>query len=342
MIWPSLEYWWLIPTALILDLALGDPKLPWRHPVCWIGGLIEQLESVARRCGGGRAAGALAVAAAVGLVGYVVFAPISLPGLIGMLFALYLSWAGLALGGLLRAGERTLRVFENGSLPDAQEALSMLVSRDTTVQDFPTLRKSLADTLSENLTDAVIAPLFWLAVGGPVGLWCYKTVSTFDSMWGYKTERWRRLGWAGARLDDVLAYVPARLSVIFLRLADLVFRVAARHDGRWPGFRTVAAQARGMASPNAGWPMTAAAWLLGGRMGGPTVYFGELVDKPWVGPPAAEARPWEAARLRALCGLIRQASLLGAGVIYIVWLGCTILWWARTLLPSHLPYIQAL
>lgn len=337
MVWPTPEYWWLIPTALALDLIWADPRFPWRHPVCWIGRMIELLEPVARRAGGGRAAGALAVAATVGLVGYVVYALVSLPGLLGMLFSLYLSWAGLAVGGLLRAGEQTLRVYEKGSLPEAQEALSMLVSRDTTVQDFPMLRKSLADTLSENLTDAAIAPLFWLAVGGPVVLWCYKTVSTFDSMWGYKTKRWRDLGWAGARLDDVLAFVPARLSVVFLRLADLVFRIASRHGGRWPGFRAVAVQAGGMASPNSGWSMAGAAWLLGGRMGGPTVYFGELVDKPWVGPPAAEAQPWNSARLRALCVTIRQAAVVGAGVIYALWLGGMAAWTLR--IPSGMPLV---
>ena len=194
-----------------------------------------------------------------GVSGLTVWLLISLP-LLGALPAVYLAWAGLAMGSLLDTGREVLLRVETYPEPEARQALSWLVSRDTSRMDRPLMRKTLADTLSENFTDALLAPFFWLLLAGPVGLWMYKAVSTTDSMWGYLTERWRRLGWAGARADDCLAFIPARLSVAALWWTDILLRrlrPAARiWDGPWPGFRMVARQAVGMPSPNSGWSMT--------------------------------------------------------------------------------------
>lgn len=311
----GVEYWWLFPLAFGLDMALGDPPLPWRHPVCWVGWLLNRLETLGRVLGGSRPVGALCLAVLVFGTAVAVQALIALP-VLGMLFALYLAYAGLAARALLQTFDEVLEAVEHKPLPEAQKALSMLVSRDTTVQDRPQLRKSLADTLTENVSDAVVAPMFWLLLGGPVALWMYKAVSTTDSMWGYKTARWLTLGWAGARLDDVLAFIPARLGVLFLWMADCASGVTAGFGGRWPGLVVIARQAGGMESPNSGWPMAAGAWLLGSRMGGPTLYFGSMVDKPWVGLPAEEAAPWDEQRLRALGRLVRLAAWIGAGCMY--------------------------
>ena len=173
------ECWWLAPAALILDLWLGDPDLPWRHPVCAVGKLLDKLEAPARnfmRAGGpeaervrGRFAGAVALAVLVGFTGLAVWGLVSLP-VLGGLLALYLAWAGLAMGSLLRTGREVLRRVENYEEAEARAALSWLVSRDTSTMDRPLMRKTLADTLSENLTDAFMAPFFWLLVGGPVVL----------------------------------------------------------------------------------------------------------------------------------------------------------------------------
>lgn len=389
------ECWWLAPLALLLDLRLGDPKLPWPHPVCVVGRLLGRLEAPARRWaeqGGkeglprrGRLAGLCALLALVCCTGLAVLLLIGLP-LLGPLLAVYLAWAGLALGSLLDTGREVLRRVETRPVPEAREAMSWLVSRDTSRMERPLLRKTLADTLSENLTDALLAPFFWLLLAGPVGLWCYKAVSTTDSMWGYMTEKWRWLGWAGARGDDLLAFVPARLSVVAIRLTDCCFRggllllrasarlkpgagkkrdqavsaaqsspgprtqretkcpsgqaegfrpwrqcrrrikkavtragAALPWDGAWPGFGVVARQAAGMPSPNSGWPMTACAWLCGARMAGPSVYFGALTRKPWLGPPESAAAAWDAARLLALCSLLRYSAVCGA---LLLWLGC--------------------
>ena len=271
-------------------------------------------------------AGAVALAILVGLTGLAVWGLVSLP-VLGGLLALYLAWAGLAMGSLLRTGREVLRRVENYEEAEARAALSWLVSRDTSTMDRPLMRKTLADTLSENLTDAFMAPFFWLLVGGPVAMWCYKAVSTTDSMWGYVTEKWRWLGWAGARGDDALAFVPARLSACAAWLADwcaarLRFLPSAIlpkavWQGRWPGMRVVAQQAAGMPSPNSGWSMTACAWLCGARMGGPSVYFGTHTPKPWLGPEQAEAAPWDHARLLALCELLRYSALCGGLTLWL-------------------------
>jgi len=374
--WSVWECWWLAPVALVLDLWLGDPALPWRHPVCLVGKALDWLERPARRfmlaagagqerCRG-RLAGALALLALAACTGFTVWVVVSLP-LVGLLAAVYLAWAGLAMGSLLQTGELVLERVEQAPEAEAREALSWLVSRDTSAMDRPLMRKTLADTLSENLTDAFTAPFFWLLVGGPVALWCYKAVSTTDSMWGYMTEKWRWLGWAGARADDGLAFVPARLAALSAALVHALFLLRQRFEaiyldagrngarggarggardggcggtapwfryfpgrwpGRWPGLAVVARQASGMPSPNSGWPMTACAWLCGARMAGPSVYFGELVDKPWLGPPPDKGLPgassavWDAHRLLILCDLLRQSALYGGLVLWALTLVC--------------------
>lgn len=327
------ECWWLAPLAVAMDLALGDPQLPWRHPVCAVGRLLDILERPARRCmeqgspgrkaARGRLAGAVALVILVGAVCVVTGALIALP-VLGTLAAIYLAWAGLAMGSLLSTGREVLIRVEHSAVGEARQALSWLVSRETADMERPLMRKTLADTLSENLTDAFVAPLFWLLVAGPIGLWGYKAVSTADSMWGYVTEKWRFLGWAGARADDVLAFVPARISVCLVFVTDVVARIGVLRGtsrpwtGHWPGWHVLAQQARGMPSPNSGWSMTACAWLCGARMAGPSVYFGTYTPKPWLGPDVAH--PWDAERLKALCSLLRRTAIVGGAVLCLAFL----------------------
>ncbi len=317
MTWPVLELWWLIPVAVGLDYIFGDPPMPWGHPVRLIGRVFNYLEKWARSVGSDRVAGLVCLVLVAGVAGYAVRLLCAFPGA-GIAAALYFSYAGLAFGCLLREGRKVLDVIENGTLDEARRALSMLVSRDTSMQDASALRRSLADTLSENFTDAFVAPLFWLCFTGPAGLWMYKTVSTMDSMWGYKTPEWRDLGFAGARLDDILAYIPARLSVVFIRLASIGVSWTMP-GGSWPGFATIFRQAAHMESPNSGCSMTALAWLAGTPMGGPTVYFGELKDKPWLGPwfaPGTTPPEWTTPKLEALMDLMKYAALWGTALTW--------------------------
>lgn len=337
------DCWLIAPTALIMDVLLGDPPLPWRHPVCAVGALLSRLEKPARqyaehliplvsRQTALRLAGLVCVLLLVLATALVIRLSLAAAALLPgdfpqFLLAVYWAWAGLALGCLVQTGATVRMHVELFPLPAARKALSWLVSRDTSGMDRPLMRKTLADTLSENFTDAGTAPLFWLIVGGPVALWCYKAVSTTDSMWGYLTPRWRHLGWAGARGDDLLAFIPARLSALLLGLTDVCARSAARllpccaaalrpWDGRWPGLSRIRQDAAGMPSPNSGWSMSACAWLCRARQGGPSVYFGELVHKEWLGPPPEEAAPWDEARLVMLHRLLLTGMCIGGTALW--------------------------
>ncbi|TVM16960.1 cobalamin biosynthesis protein CobD [Oceanidesulfovibrio indonesiensis] len=284
--------------ALALDILVGDPRgLP--HPVVGLGRLASWWERLSRRLSwGARGAGAV-LAGGFGtllLAGFAGSVAWYLSGLdyVGPLIALYLAWSGLALGGLLREAHAAFRVVETGTLPEARRAVSMLVSRDTSTMEAPALRKALAETLAENLNDGLTAPFFYLILLGPAGLWAYKAVSTLDSMWGYRTPEYEHFGKVAARLDDVLAFIPARLTALGMLLAAVVAGPVGLQPRRLlQVLRGVRRDARKTSSPNAGWPMAAAAWIFGAPMGGRAVYFGEWVNKPVLGPVEQSGMPTE-------------------------------------------------
>jgi len=295
----------LAALAVCLDLLLGDPP-GWPHPVRAIGAAYDVLDRLADRlCLRTRwfgAAGVLAVAATAGTVAALAA---RLPG-IGWLLALYFAYAGLALGGLLGEGRRAARFLEANDLEAARKVVAGLVSRDVSRLDAAGLWRGPAESVAENANDAFAAPLFWLVLGGPGGLWAYKAVSTADSMWGYRTDRYDRLGWFGARADDALAWAPARLTVLGMLAAAWLLGA-----GRGVRLRDIVADAGKSASPNAGWPMAAGAWLCGGGMGGASVYFGRTVEKPRLGP---DGGVWDAKRFALLSRLV----LFTGGIVVVI------------------------
>jgi len=299
--------WTLLPlAAVLLDLLLGDPP-GWPHPVRLLGKAAAELSPLVRS-GAARTQTVKGAAAAVLLVwaaGGTAWFLAALPW-VGFLLALYLAYAGLALGQLLREGRGVLEHLERNDLPGARRALAQLVTRETRDMDARALRRGLAETLAENLNDAFAAPFLFLAVGGPAWLWGYKTVSTLDSMWGYKTAEWKHAGWFAARADDVLAWLPARITAFMLLLAGGLLRLNWR-----AAYAHLLEDAGKTESPNAGWPMAAAAWLCGAAVGGPATYFGVLKDKPVLGPAGTE---WTDEGLRSLLVLCRTAGLLLAAL----------------------------
>ncbi|MDR2891495.1 MAG: cobalamin biosynthesis protein [Deltaproteobacteria bacterium] len=341
---------WLPVLALGLDLLLGDPRcLP--HPVNLIGRLLDQLQKPLLRLEKHqRPGGVLALICALAVSGLIALLLLNLgnlfgfASLLGALAALYLAWSGLALGCLLREGEKARQVLlcldkaqqaldlpcldniekseaqqtseVQQALDEARHAVGMLVSRDVSKLDSVALYRTLAESLSENFNDAFVAPFFWLLLGGPVGLWVYKCASTADSRWGYKHEPWTHIGWAAARLDDVLAWLPARISAGLLFMSRREVRCwlglddeSSEGGSGWPGWAVLRRDAAKMESPNAGWSMAAAAWLHGAGMGGPAVYAGKLKMKPWLGPESAQT--WDARRIKNLLQHLRRAGLLG-------------------------------
>ncbi len=302
----SYVFAFIIPlVAVILDSLFGDPQsMP--HPVRYIGQGLDIFEASARRVKlNMRVAGWTAVllfsVGAWSIAEYLIAIPY-----LGVLIALYLGYAGLALGCLVKDARRVASLLDTGDLPGARQALSMLVSRDTSALDPNDVRRTLAETVSENLNDGFVAPMFYLAIFGPGGLWAYKVVSTMDSMWGYRTDRYKDLGYAAAKTDDVLAFIPARITAWILLL------VGKKHGLAYEEAKAnFAADAETMESPNAGWPMAATAWLFGGQMGGKAIYFGEEKEKPILGPIG---KMWDKHMIRSLITTCKSSGHMAAWI----------------------------
>lgn len=332
--WNPAALWWLPLAALALDLAVGDPpKLP--HPVRVIARLAQRLEKLLRPRLEALDAGAAATALVLAFSGGAAYLALLLPKAAALTAWLYLSFTGLALGQLLREGKKALRLLRAAeqeadaalrdnredfpALEAARAAIQQLVRRDVGNADSAFLSRTLAETLSENLNNAFVAPFFWLMVGGPVMLWLYKAASTLNSFWGYSHEPWARFGTAAAKINDLLAFAPARLTALALRLCAPF--CGAR--GVWPGWFFVASQARATTSPNAGWPMAACAWLHAAPMCGSAVHAGAVERKPLLGPASGS---WTTPALACLLRHIGAAGLLAALFLWLAGVAIALPW----------------
>ena len=254
--------------AMVLDALLGEPKWLWSrlpHPAVVIGRAVGVLD--ARMNDDTRGAGAFAVS--IMLVGAIAL------GL--MLMVLPGIWAEVIVGAVLLAQkslvEHVQRVGDalRLSLGEARRAVAMIVGRDVRDMDAPAVARGAIESAAENLSDGVIAPAFWFAIGGLPGLLAYKIVNTADSMIGYRTPKYENFGWAAAKLDDILNWIPARLTAL------LIWGITRR--GSWGD---IAADASLHRSPNAGWPEAAMAPALGVSLSGPRSYDGVIEDFDWV------------------------------------------------------------
>lgn len=313
---------YLILAAFLLDALIGDPpRLP--HPVRLIGRVIDRLEKVLRRVLARRLrlAGIFLTALVVGgtwATGVAIWQGAARfgsgwPALLAALLLIYLAATTIASRELLlRVGE----VLRCDDLEQARRLVSQLVGRDTAQLDAAGIRRAALETLAENASDGIVAPLFYLGLGGlPLAL-AYKAVNTLDSMVGYKNERYRELGWAAARLDDLANYLPARLTALLIILAAWLLDQGRPQRAR-SAWRIMRRDGRNHASPNSGIPEAALAGALGIQLGGPTSYFGKMQDKPFIGenqqsdlraagPPALRI-----IRLTSLLALLTAVLLAG-------------------------------
>ncbi|MFN4171927.1 MAG: adenosylcobinamide-phosphate synthase CbiB [Pseudorhodobacter sp.] len=263
----------LLLLALLLDAAAGEPRAiwdRWPHPAVLMGRAVGWVDArfnqgQARRLKGALAMAGLAVAA--GLTGWAI-ALVPDFGLLEVLVAAVLL-AQRSLVQHVQAVGDALRL----SLGDGRQAVAMIVGRDTGAMQPPDVARAAIESAAENLSDGVVAPAFWFLIGGLPGLMIYKITNTADSMIGHRTPRHEAFGWAAARLDDVLNWVPARITAALIALAH-------GHVTPAPILRDAVLHR----SPNAGWPEAAMAVVLNTSLSGPRSYHGTWQDFPWVWP----------------------------------------------------------
>ena len=273
----------------VLDLILGDPQwMP--HPVVGFGKMIALGEKQLNKGSHRKLKGALLAIFLVALVFVVIFILdqqlSNLNALLSITFRTLIIFWCLAGTTLIREVRQTFLAVDR-SLEEGRKQVARIVGRDTTQLSAQEIRTAALETLAENLSDGVIAPLFWLAIGGVPGMLTYKMVNTLDSMIGYKTDRYRDFGCFAARLDDVANYLPARLTA-FLMIVPKLMTINTHHGSKlftfhFSLFTFVHENGRRHASPNSGYPEAALAGILNCRFGGPHTYFGQLFDKPYIG-----------------------------------------------------------
>jgi adenosylcobinamide-phosphate synthase len=310
----------LLALAVAIDFAAGDPVYA-GHPVRLIGRTLERLESALRSVSADGYLGGIVlfiVLSAVWVLGLslAVVSVSSVSTIVGWAAHLFLLYSFLALGDLLRHGWRIERALRRGDRDAARSAVSRLVGRDTDRMDEAACRRAAIESLSENLTDGFVSPLCWYVVAGIPGLALFKVVSTMDSMVGYKTPRYLRFGWCGARLDDVMNFVPARLTFCLVAATAAVLpgysgmkaiRVGWSQHGLLPG-------------PNAGWSEAATAGALQRKLVGPIRVHGQAVTDVWLGDPADP--PLETDRdYRRASAFVTVSGVLAA---LLAWAACVV------------------
>jgi adenosylcobinamide-phosphate synthase len=305
---------WLLAAALAMEACIGYPQALYArisHPVVWIGRVIEALErrwnNATRSDAARRALGIVTmtiVAGGAGAIGYAVqIGAARMP--FGTFITALIATAGLAQRSLYVHVRDVLRPLTRNDVEAARKAVAKIVGRDTAKLSSSEIAAAAVESLAESCNDGVVAPAFWLAIGGLPGLFAYKALNTADSLIGHREPHWRMFGWAAARADDVANLLPARLAGLIIVISgggglSVMLRDAPKH-----------------ASPNAGWPEAAMAGTLEVQLGGPATYDGVLHDRPFFGtgrrPEAADLA--HALRIYvAACALLwAMAFVLAAG-----------------------------
>jgi adenosylcobinamide-phosphate synthase len=282
----------LLSGAVVLDLLIGDPVYR-AHPIRLMGNILTWFETCLRKLGANGYGGGIALFLLLSIVwvggsGAVLFGLQKWNNPAALVFHLFLTYSCLALHDLLRHSWAVESAARRGDLEGARKAISQLVGRDTDRMDIAACRRAAIESLSENLTDGFISPLTWYVALGLPGIVLFKVVSTMDSMVGYKTPRYLKFGWCGARLDDLMNFLPARLTWLLLSLLALVLPGCSARKAFVIGWRQHAV----LPGPNSGWSEAATAGGIQRRLIGPIWANGALVTDTWLGdssdPPAGD------------------------------------------------------
>jgi len=260
----------------LLDLILGDPrKLP--HPIVAFGNTISLFTKIVNHGKARLLKGSLMALLLAGGVFFLFYISnqllLEFNEVVLITFTSIFVFYGLANKSLLQEGIEVFDHLNNKGLEAGRKRLSWIVGRDTSELSEKEIKLAVFETLSENLSDGVVAPLFYYAIGGVPGMMCYKMINTMDSMIGYKNEKFILFGRFAARLDDVVNFIPSRITALLMALVSLSYR----------SLQYIFKYGKAHTSPNAGYPEAALAGILDCQFGGPHNYGGKLVHKPFIG-----------------------------------------------------------
>ena len=302
--------------SFILDLIFGDPEKI-RHPVQIIGKMITFLEKKLYGKKGSFAGGVVLGILVVASTFFVMYGFVKLTKIVKVLeiLEIYLMYTVFSVKSLAREGKRVYKILKLGNLKVAREKLSYLVSRDTEKMDKVMIIRSTMETISENMVDGVIAPMFYMFFGGLPLAMAYKAINTLDSMVGYKNKKYAKFGMFSAKLDDMANFVPARISGIFITMASYTLRY--NYKNAWKIFKR---DRKNHASPNSAHPESAVAGALGVQFGGKVSYFGKEVKKPTIGDKLKEFRLDDIKKNILLMYMTSFVSICCFSTIYLVYL----------------------
>ena len=305
--------------AYLSDLIFGDPEW-FPHPVRGIGSLINFLEkrlNVKPEPWAGRIRGAILALIVVGTSAFLAYLFIKLSGrmnpFLGSFVWIYLGYAALSVKDLRVKALAVLKELKSNSLKEARRQLSRIVGRDTQGLSEEKIIKATVESIAENTNDGIVAPLFYLIVGGPVTAIAYKAVNTLDSMIGHKRGRYIHFGWFSARLDDAANFIPARITGFLISISSLILGKNFKDS-----FKIMKRDGRKHPSPNSGISEAAMAGALGIRLGGNSSYQGRISAKPYLGE---DKKPVRASFINAalVISLVTSILMLSMGAL-LKWL----------------------
>ncbi|MDO9566139.1 MAG: adenosylcobinamide-phosphate synthase CbiB [Candidatus Desulfaltia sp.] len=274
--------------AYITDIIIGDPRW-FSHPVVIIGKFVRFLEDKFRRCSflNEKKSGIILWFAVVIPVYFIAWGIVKgcyfINPWFGAIITILLASMTLATRSLFDESRVVIDALNNGNIVEARKNLSMIVGRDTRNLSEEEILRAVIETVSENLSDGIIAPMFYLAIGGVPLAMAYKAVNTLDSMVGYKNERYGDIGWFSAKMDDIWNWIPSRLTGLIIIIVAFILRLNWRDS-----WKIMQRDGQNHSSPNSGIPEAAAAGALAIQLGGKIQYFGEVTNKPTIGEKIKE------------------------------------------------------
>lgn len=283
-----MKYIVILVIAVLLDYFIGDP-ISWPHPIIYVGKLISWLEKIIRKQKiislkiGGFLLVLLTLMITTLTITLIIKISIYIHPIFSDVIYIYLIYTSLAATCLRDETMKVYYAVKDNNLQDARKKLSYLVGRDTTDLSMNEILRANIETIAENTIDGVLAPLFYIFVGMILGIpvqlvFIYKAINTLDSMVGYIQEPYKDIGYASAKLDDILNYIPARIGSVFMLLSGIFLRYDASN-----GLKILKRDKRNHKSPNCAYPESVVAGLLKIQLGGTNTYFGEILYKPTIG-----------------------------------------------------------